>query len=186
MPALVDNSLEEARAVVDFWKDAGPRRWFSKDEDFDQRFRERFLASHEAATRGELSASLQTPEAGLALVLLLDQFPRNAFRGTLRMYATDELARKAADEAIARGHDRAVEERLQFFFYLPFGHSENLEDQERAVALSERFDPGQQKFARGHRDIVRRFGHFPHRNAILGRTSSEAELAFIAEGGFTG
>lgn len=181
-----DDSLAEAAELVAFWKAAGPPKWFAKDQDFDRRFRERFLASYEMAARGELSSWLQTAEGALALVLLLDQFPRNAFRGTPRMYATDELARKAADVAIARGFDRAVEEQLQSFFYLPFGHSENMADQERAVALCSRFSPEQQKYALGHRDIVRRFGRFPHRNAILGRASSAAELDFLAQGGFAG
>jgi uncharacterized protein (DUF924 family)/uncharacterized protein YbjT (DUF2867 family) len=182
----VDDSLAEAAEVVAFWKAAGPKKWFAKDADFDRRFRERFMVGHEAAARGELSDWLQTPEGALALVLLLDQFPRNAFRDTPRMYATDELGRQVADQAIARGHDHAVEEQLQVFFYLPFGHSENLADQERSIALGSRFSAEQQKFALGHRDIIRRFGRFPHRNAILGRSSTEAELAFIAEGGFAG
>ena len=119
-------------------------------------------------------------------MLLLDQFPRNAFRDTPRMYATDELARKAAAVAIERGHDRAVDEQLQCFFYLPFGHSEDLADRDRGVALVSRFSPEQQKYALAHREVVRRFGRFPHRTAILGRSSSEAELAFIADGGFAG
>ena len=186
MPMFVDDPLAEAQEVVAFWKNAGPKMWFAKDADFDRRFRERFLAAYEAAARGELSAWLRTPESALALVLLLDQFPRNAFRDTPRMYATDELARSIGDQAIALGYDRLVEEPLQFFFYLPFGHSESLADQERCVALNARFSPEQQKHALGHRDIVRRFGRFPHRNAVLGRTSTEAEVAYLAEGGFAG
>jgi len=126
MPMFVDDPLAEAQEVVAFWKNAGPKMWFAKDADFDRRFRERFLAAYEAAARGELSAWLRTPESAFALVLLLDQFPRNAFRDTPRMYATDELARSIGDQAIALGYDRLVEEPLQFFFYLPFGHSESL------------------------------------------------------------
>jgi len=186
MPMVVADALEEARAVVEFWKAAGPKLWFAKDPEFDRRFRDRFLSAFEAAARGELAVWLQTPQSALALVLLLDQYPRNAFRGTPRMYATDPLARDMAERALALGHDYAVEPELQFFFYLPFGHSENLAEQERCVALNARFGPELQKHAIGHADIVRRFGRFPHRNSILGRASREEELRFLAEGGFAG
>lgn len=186
MPMVMADAREEARAVVEFWKAAGPKRWFAKDPEFDRRFRDRFLSTFEAAARGELAVWLPTPQSALALVLLLDQYPRNAFRGTPRMYATDPLARDMAERALALGHDYAVEAELQVFFYLPFGHSENLADQERCVALNARFGPELQKHAIGHADIVRRFGRFPHRNPILGRASREEELRFLAEGGFAG
>lgn len=176
----------EAKALLDFWNAAGPEAWFAKDANFDTRLRERFGTAHEAAAAGELGAWLDEPESALALVLLLDQYPRNAFRGTPRMYSTDELARRAADRAIARGHDRVVDEPLQVFFYLPFSHSEALADQERAVALQERLGAEAHQHAIGHADIVRRFGRFPHRNAVLGRVSSAEELAFLKEGGFAG
>jgi uncharacterized protein (DUF924 family) len=173
-------------AVLHFWKQAGPKMWFTKDDDFDRRFRETFLEAHEAATRGELDAWLDAPDSALALVLLLDQFPRNSFRGTPRMFASDALARAKTDIAIQRGHDRAVDPQLRFFFYLPFGHSENLADQERGCSLGEDLNPEILKFAHGHRDIIQRFGRFPHRNAVLDRTSTAEELAFLAEGGFSG
>lgn len=121
----------EARAVVAFWQSAGPNLWFAKDAAFDARFRDRFLATHEAAARGELAGWARIADGALALVILLDQFPRNAFRGTARMYATDGHARLVADAAIKAGHDRAVDGELAKFFYLPFGHSEDLDDQER-------------------------------------------------------
>jgi uncharacterized protein (DUF924 family) len=176
----------EAVAVVDFWREAGPALWFAKDPAFDQRFRERFLTSHEAAARGELDHWLATPNGALALIILLDQFPRNAFRGTRRMYATDSLAQRAADRAIRAGHDRAVEPAMQLFIYLPFGHSEDLRDQERAVELCKRLGQPTLKRAEGHRDIIKRFGRFPHRNAILGRPPRPEEQKFLAEGGFPG
>jgi uncharacterized protein (DUF924 family) len=176
----------DAVALVDFWKAAGPKQWFSKDEAFDHQFRERFLELHERAARGKLDDWLDSATSALALILLLDQFPRNAFRGTPRMYATDQLAVHHARRAIERGHDHAIEQQLQFFFYLPLGHSESLSDQQQCVALNERFGPEIAKHANGHADIVRRFGRFPHRNAILGRPSTEAELAFLGEGGFAG
>lgn len=176
----------DARALLDFWIEAGPKRWFEKDEDFDRRFRKRFLAAHEAAARGELAHWAATPDGALALVLLLDQFPRNAFRGTPRVYATDAQARAVAAAAVDAGHVPLVPEALRGFFTLPFSHSESLADQDRAVALAEAFTPGETRWARHHRDIVARFGRFPHRNAMLGRTSTPEEQAFIASGGFAG
>jgi uncharacterized protein (DUF924 family) len=177
---------DDAAALVAFWSDAGPSRWFKKDDAFDREFRDRFLPLHEAAARGELAHWAETAQGALALLLLLDQFPRNAFRGTPRMYATDAQARAAADGAIARGLDRLVAEPLQVFFYLPFEHSEDMADQERSVALFERLGERHLQFARQHYDIVRRFGRFPHRNPILGRAMSAEEQRFLDEGGFAG
>jgi len=185
-PSQRPSTPAAAAAVVAFWREAGYPLWFAKNDDFDRRFRERFLALHEAAARGELSGWLATADGTLALVVLLDQFPRNAFRGTPRMYATDTLARAVADAAIDAGHDRAVELDLQVFFYLPFGHSEDPADQERSVALARRLGQPTLSFAEGHRDIVRRFGRFPHRNPILGREMTEEEQRFLDEGGFAG
>lgn len=185
--AIIDkDALADATAVVAFWREAGPGRWFAKDPDFDRRFRERFLPLHEAAARGELVGWLGTPESALALVLLLDQFPRNAFRGTPRMYDTDPLARQMADAAIAAGYDRQVEVGLQVFLYIPFGHSEDLADQERSVVLNQRFGEPHLTLAKGHHDIIRRFGRFPHRNPILGRPMRPEEQRFLDEGGFAG
>jgi len=178
--------VADPSVVVDFWREAGPGRWFAKDPDFDARFRARFLGLHEAAARGELEHWPRTPGGALALVLLLDQFPRNAFRGTPRMYETDAMARRVADAAIAAGHDCSVEQPVQFFFYLPLAHSEQLADQERSVELSRRLGEPTLSHAEGHCDIVRRFGRFPHRNAILGRTPLPEEERFLAEGGFPG
>jgi uncharacterized protein (DUF924 family) len=175
-----------AREVVAFWEGAGPTLWFAKDDAFDRRFRERFLALHEAAARGELDAWSATPTGALALVILLDQFPRNAFRGTPRMYATDAAARRLADAAVAAGHDVLVELELQRFFYLPFGHSEDLADQERAVELCRRLGGRDLSQAEHHRDIVRRFGRFPHRNPILGRSMTKGEQEYLANGGYAG
>lgn len=182
-PALTPR---EAREVVRFWREAGPSLWFAKDPAFDRRFRDSFLELHEAAAQGDLSAWLATPDGALALCILLDQFPRNAFRGTPRMYRTDELARRIAAEAIARRHDRALERPLALFLYLPFAHSENLADQERSVELAKRLGEPHVQHAEHHRDIVRRFGRFPHRNPILGRTMRPEEQRFLDEGGFAG
>lgn len=179
-------STDEAQAVVTFWRDAGPKLWFAKDPDFDRRFRDRFLRLHEAAVRGELSEWEAHAEGVLALAILLDQFPRNAFRGTRRMYASDVLARRVVDRAIARGLDRQVDKELRLFVYLPFGHSESLADQERSVQLAETLGEPSLSHARGHRDIIRRFGRFPHRNAILGRAMRPEEQKYLDEGGFQG
>jgi uncharacterized protein (DUF924 family) len=176
----------EALAVVDFWRDAGPDLWFAKDAEFDRTFRERFMSLYEAAARGELSNWLKTPNGALALVVLLDQYPRNSFRDTPRMYATDADAREIADAAIAAGHDRAVEAELQLFFYLPFGHSEDLADQERSVALARRLGEPTLSHAEHHRDIILRFGRFPHRNWILDRQMRPEEQLYLDYGGFAG
>ena len=172
--------------VVQFWRDAGPGRWFAKDADFDRTFRDRFLADHESAARGELMHWLSTPDGALALVILLDQYPRNAFRGTRRMYDTDAMARKVASTAFAAGYDRLVSESLQMFFVLPFGHSEDLADQDRSVALARRIDAMQLARAEHHRDIVRRYGRFPHRKELLGRESTPEEIAYLENGGYQG
>lgn len=176
----------EAAEVVAFWREAGPQQWFAKDDNFDRRFRERFLHLHEAAARGELRDWLGWPMGALALLVLLDQFPRNAFRGSPRMYETDAMARDVAAAAIEAGHDRAFEPELQLFFYLPFGHSENLEDQEKCVALGQHLGEPNISHAKRHCEIIRRFGRFPHRNPILGRRMTEDEQRFLDEGGYAG
>lgn len=181
-----DAAPAQALEVIEFWQEAGPRHWFAKDAAFDQRFGERFLSLHEAAVRGELAAWETSAEGALALVLLLDQFPRNAFRGTPRMYTTDRLARGVADVAIGAGFDRTAPPELQVFFYLPFGHSEDLADQQRAVALCRRLGPPHLGHAERHCEIVRRFGRFPHRNVILGRATTAEEQAYLDNGGYTG
>ncbi len=172
--------------VVAFWRQAGPGRWFTKDPAFDADFRERFLSAHEAAAAGQLAHWEVRPEDALGLVLLLDQFPRNCFRGTPRMYATDEAARGVTERAVVAGHDMAVEVGLRLFFYLPLAHSELLADQDRSVELHQRLEPQVMRHALEHRDIVRRFGRFPHRNGILGRATTPEEQAFLDAGGFAG
>jgi uncharacterized protein (DUF924 family) len=172
--------------IVDFWRAAGPAHWFAKDAEFDARFRERFLAAHESAARGELDDWLDRAESSLALLLLLDQFPRNAFRGSARTYATDAQARAVATRAIDAGHDQRIEPELRLFCYLPFAHSESLADQDRSVELMRTLGTEPLEHAEGHRDIIRRFGRFPHRNALLGRTTTAAERAFLDADGFSG
>jgi uncharacterized protein (DUF924 family) len=173
--------------VVAFWTQAGPDRWFKKDDAFDAAIQERFLATYEAAADGKLADWEATPDGALALVIVLDQFPRNMFRGSARIYAADPLARAAADRALARGDDQKVEAALRTFFYLPFMHSEALADQERCVALYRALgDAESLRYAEDHADIIRRFGRFPHRNDVLGRATAAEEQAFLDAGGFAG
>lgn len=172
--------------VVSFWRDAGPARWFRKDPAFDSAFRDRFLAAHEAAADGLLAGWAGTAEGALALLILLDQFPRNAFRGTPRMFATDGQARDIANAAISAGLNEEVDGELRQFFSLPLMHSEVLADQDACVELTKRLGEESARYARLHRDIIARFGRFPHRNAVLGRESSAEEQRFLDEGGFAG
>jgi len=166
--------------IVSFWRDAGPDKWFEQDQNFDQAIRSRFLPIYEAAANGALAAWEDSAGGALALLLLLDQFPRNMFRGTARAFATDAQARAVTDRALERGFDQAAEPALRPFFYLPFMHSEALSDQDRSVALYEALgDAEHLRFAREHRDIVQRFGRFPGRNRALGRETTPAEQAFL-------
>ncbi len=173
--------------IVSFWLAAGYDKWFGKDDAFDAEIRARFLPVYEAAAAGQLSDWEDNAEGALALTIVLDQFSRNMFRGDARTYAADPLARAVVKRAIARGFDMAVPQTLRNFFYLPLMHSEELADQEQCVALHRRLgDPNLLKYAEGHADIVRRFGRFPHRNAILGRTTTPEEQVFLDGGGFKG
>lgn len=178
--------LATAADVLAFWRDAGPSRWYRKDEAFDRDFRDRFLATHEAAARGELDDWLATPQGALALCILLDQFPRNAFRGSPRMFASDAKAREIARSALASRFDQQVDGELRQFFIMPFMHSEELADQELCVRLARDLSTDTLRHAVEHRDIIERFGRFPHRNAVLGRATSVEEQRFLDEGGFGG
>jgi len=173
--------------VVSFWREAGPERWFRKDDGFDLTIKSKFLAIHEAAARGELAAMEKIPEGALAFVILLDQFPRNMFRGSAHAFATDPLARAAANRALAREFDQATDKMMRSVFYLPFMHSELLADQDRSVRLHEALaDMERLRSAVIHRDIVVKFGRFPHRNRVLGRDTTPAEQEFLDGGGFAG
>lgn len=172
--------------IVRFWRDVGPKFWFVKDETFDGRCRA-FENEHHAAARGELTHWELDAEGALALVLLLDQIPRNIFRRSPHAFATDGLAQAVAARAIEGRFDAATDSFLRIFFYMPFEHAEDLALQERACVLVEAMrDADYMKYAVLHRDIIARFGRFPHRNAVLGRKSTPEELAFLADGGFGG
>jgi uncharacterized protein (DUF924 family) len=172
--------------VLAFWRAAGPDKWFKKDTAFDEAIRTRFLATYEAAAARALAWD-DTAEGSLGLLIVLDQFPRNMFRGSARSFAADPLAREVATRAIARGFDQQIEVAERSFFYLPFEHSESPADQERCVALNRASgDADALKWAELHADIIRRFGRFPHRNAVLGRATTAEEQAFLDGGGFAG
>lgn len=173
--------------IVGFWREAGPAKWFKKDEAFDNAIRARFETAHQAGARGAFADWEASAEGSLALLLLLDQFPRNMYRGSGHQFATDGLARAIARRAIARSLDHEVEPELRGFFYLPFEHSEDARDQQEAVQLFEAAGDAELiKWAKLHADIIARFGRFPHRNDCLGRESTEAEKLFLKEGGFAG
>jgi uncharacterized protein (DUF924 family) len=173
--------------IVAFWLGAGLERWFKKDDAFDAEIRGRFLATYRAAAAGKLAAWADTPDGALALLLVLDQFPRNMFRGSAQSFATDPMALGLAKAAVARGFDQVLQMPLRQFFYLPLMHSEDLGDQERCVALYRALDDTNLlKWADLHLDVIRRFGRFPHRNALLVRTTRPDEQAFLDAGGFAG
>ena len=174
--------------VLAFWRGAGPNKWFRKDEAFDVEVAARFRALWQAAADGRLAHWEAVPETALALVIVLDQFPRNMFRGTARAFATDALALETARLAVQLGDDQMMLPVERLFLYLPFEHSEALEDQNRACELTQPLaafpeTDDAHRYALAHRDVIRRFGRFPHRNSILGRTSTAEELEFLKQPG---
>ncbi len=178
-----------AEEVLHFWRVEidPPRGWFASDEAVDAAIRARFAPYFEAAAAGDFDAWLDAPESALALVILLDQLPRNAYRGDARAFAYDAAARERTNIALKRGWDLAIDPPLRAFFYLPLEHSEDLGDQRRGVALCEGRMGGARDFthhARAHHDVIARFGRFPHRNDCLGRASTPEEEAFLAGGGY--
>ncbi len=173
--------------VLAFWRKAGPDKWFEKSDDFDRAIRENFSSTYEAAARGELSDWENTPDGALALVIVLDQFPRNMFRNDARAFATDPAALALAGRALESGFDRLIERDLVAFLYMPFMHSENIADQRRCVDLfAAHGEPNNLKYAQIHEEIIARFGRFPHRNKVLGRTTTPEEATFLEHGGFAG
>jgi len=182
MPHIDPRSAE----VVRFWTDAGEKAWFEKNKALDERFHDTFLELHYQAAARELDGWMEHPESALALMILLDQFPRNCFRNTGHMFATDPLARHYARAAIAAGHIDNTPENLRIFFLLPFEHSEDMADQDLSVELTEPIGGEYLKYAIIHRDIIAKFGRFPHRNPALGRETTLEEKAFLESGGFAG
>ena len=186
--------MADADAILEFWfghdepvSADHQRRWFAPDAGFDQLCVERFAGDHAAAAAGELDRWQREARSALALVILLDQFPRNMFRNTARAFATDTAALSAARGAIAAGFDRRLSPLRRVFFYMPFQHSEQLTDQDESVRLCldlVRDHPecdGFQRFAESHREVIRRFGRFPLRNSVLGRASTPEEMVYLSE-----
>ncbi|MEW6641523.1 MAG: DUF924 family protein [Pseudomonadota bacterium] len=173
--------------VLTFWRDVGADRWFARDDNLDATITSRFRALWDRAGRGELS-DWETTDAGtLALVIVLDQFPRNMFRDDARAFSSDTLAREVARRALGRGVDRRIDPQLRAFLYMPFMHSEDPADQRACVNLFQAHgDPDNLKYAEIHADIIDRFGRFPHRNRALNRVTTSEEQSFLDSGGFSG
>jgi uncharacterized protein (DUF924 family) len=184
--------VTDARSIVPadilaFWREAGSDRWYKKDGAFDNEVRRRYFGLWQDASAGKLSCWEASDDGALALTIVLDQFPRNMFRGDVRTYASDAMAREVAGRAIDRGVDDRIDPALLEFLYMPFMHSEHLSDQDRCVALFEKSgNANNLKYALDHAGIVRRFGRFPHRNQMLGRQTTSEEQAFLDGGGFKG
>ena len=175
----------EAQAILDFWfVESGPEKWFSKDAAFDKAIVSRFGGVYRRAYDGEVGDWIETAEGCLALMIVLDQFPRNMFRDDPRAFATDPHARILLRHMLDMGYDKGLDARQRQFLYMPLQHSENRDDQALSVELNATLgDEDVLKFARAHKDIIDRFGRFPHRNAILGRESTSEELAFLDQPG---
>lgn len=173
--------MEDSASVLRFWFDEStPEQWFEKSDDFDRVIESRFGALHAAACRGDCDDWAETADGVLALILVLDQFSRNLFRDDPRAFAQDAKALLLAKGAIAKGFDMAVSEDRRVFFYVPFEHSEDLADQEASLPYFEALTNKEYlRYAVAHRDIIARFGRFPHRNAVLGRESSPEESEFL-------
>jgi uncharacterized protein (DUF924 family) len=173
--------------ILAFWREAGTDRWYKKDDAFDADVRRRYFDLWQRASAGELSEWETSDDGALALVILLDQFPRNMFRGKPEAFSSDAMARDVAARAIARGVDARIDPLLVEFLYVPFMHSEHLADQLRCVELFRSApNPDNLRYAEEHAEIIRRFGRFPHRNRLLGRATTAEEQAFLEAGGFSG
>jgi uncharacterized protein (DUF924 family) len=172
--------------IVAFWREAGPEKWFATDAAFDAEIADRFSVLHGAVAQGGHDVWAESGDGALALILVLDQFSRNLHRGSPLAFAGDFKALQIAKTALARGDDHAVSKDLQIFFYMPFEHSECLADQRTAIGLTHAMQNAHYlKYAHTHHDVIRRFGRFPHRNAVLGRHTTAAEKAFLEAGGFS-
>lgn len=173
--------------IISFWIAAGPEKWFAKDDSFDRDFKGRFLQAHYAAARRELDSWMDTADGALALLILLDQFPRNSFRNTGHMFATDPLALYFTRQAIAKNYQHQVASELLPFVLMPLMHSENLQDQNDLIDLLDKTThENTYNYAVIHRDVIARFGRFPHRNTSLGRITTAEEAVFLKDGGFSG
>ena len=184
---MTDTREPTPEDILAFWREAGSERWYTKDAAFDAEVRHRFFGLWQRAAAGELSSWATSDDGALALIIILDQFPRNMFRDDARAFSTDAQALEVASRAIARGADARIEPELLEFLYMPFMHSEQLSHQQRCVELFRNTgNTDNIGYAKDHAEIVRRFGRFPHRNHILGRATTPEEQAFLDGGGFSG
>ncbi len=182
-----DKELPTPGDVLDFWFSAGAKKWFARDDTFDAAIRDRFLTLHGKAATGVIDDWSKNAEGALALIIVLDQFSRNLYRNSPQAFATDEKALGLSLSLIAKRQDIEFPINVRLWIYMPFQHSEDLEIQDRSIELFGTIgDPENLRFAHIHRDIIEKFGRFPHRNQVLGRTSSAEELKFLADGGFSG
>jgi uncharacterized protein (DUF924 family) len=175
-------AIKTAEQVIRFWFSEPVRpMWFNATPEFDARLREEYLQTYRAALNGELAHWTETAEGALALVICLDQLPLNMFRGQAESFAGEAPSREVAAAAISRGFEKLLSEEQKAFLFMPYMHSETMADQDRSVALFEQAGLMENlRWAKHHRDIVARFGRFPHRNAILGRESTAEERAWLA------
>jgi uncharacterized protein (DUF924 family) len=182
MDRLPSRALPSIDEVLTFWFEDSSR-WWKKDPEFDAGIRDRFLDLRDAVMHDGREDWLETPRGTLAYVIVLDQFSRNMFRGSRSMFEGDPRALAAAKRALDRGFDQGVSSDERMFFYMPFMHSEDIADQDRCAGLFASALPKWLPNAEEHRDIIRRFGRFPHRNALLGRPSTPEELEFLKQPG---
>jgi uncharacterized protein (DUF924 family) len=181
--------MSDAKRIVDFWIDeVGPKRWYQSSDQLDKQITSEFEGLWKRASSGEFGSWLCNPDTALGLIILLDQFPRNMYRGTDLAYASDAAAVAATKRSIVMGHDLKVPEPQRQFFYMPLMHSESLMDQERCVRLialrMPKYGTESLKHAQAHRDVIRQFGRFPYRNAYLGRPTTEPEVSYLDQGGY--
>ncbi len=175
---------KSAADVIKFWcEDNGPAQWFKKDDTFDLSIRSRFLPTYEEAAKGNLDHWAQEPEGLLALMILLDQFSRNMFRDKAKAFAADDKALSLAKTAIKVGVDKRVSKKVRQFIYLPFEHSENMDDQNRALSLMGTLNADLVQWAENHKVVIEKFGRFPHRNKTLGRKNTIEEQEYLERPG---
>lgn len=173
--------------ILNFWSQAGPSKWWKKDAEFDAEIKSRFGETYRQATQGQLDDWSKTPDGTLALIILLDQFSRNLFRNSPDAFAQDSKALAIAKTGIEAGFDKSHPDDLTPFFYMPFMHCENLEEQKTCLRLMQEMDAQDNvRAAKEHLEIIEKYGRFPHRNTVLGRASKPEEIAFLEAGGFSG
>lgn len=179
--------INQPQDILDFWEEAGPKKWFAKDAEFDATIATRFKDTHELAAQGGYDDWADDPDGALALIIVLDQFSRNLFRKSPAAFTQDEKCLRVTHKVIDEGLDKKMREDLRVFAYMPLMHSERLEDQELCIEKLQEIGADENiNYAKEHRDIIAKFGRFPHRNVALGRDTTEEEREFLDEGGFAG